>query len=127
MADFPRATRLLTAQDFRAVFSRTRFKVSCRLFLVLATSNTKNHARLGLVVAKKHVPGAVQRNRVKRLIRESFRGRRARLAGADIVVLARKDAHIPANSVIARKLDKLMDELLGKIHRAAKSRTPEWT
>jgi ribonuclease P protein component len=42
-----------------------------------------------LAIAKRHVRAAVQRNRIKRLIRESFRHSRAALAGLDLVVMAR--------------------------------------
>lgn len=46
-------------------------------------------ARLGLAVAKKHLRRAVARNRIKRLIRESFRHHRQALAGLDLVVLVK--------------------------------------
>jgi ribonuclease P protein component len=49
-------------------------------------------ARLGLVVAKKHLKRAVDRNRFKRLVRESFRSHQEQLAGLDVVVLARNGA-----------------------------------
>lgn len=57
---------------------------------MLARRNDRREtARLGLAIAKKHVRLAVDRNRVKRLIRESFRRQRNSLKGLDIVVLAR--------------------------------------
>lgn len=115
---FPRTSRLLQAKDYRAVFSNARFKVSCRLFLVLAIPDESGAARLGLVVSRKNVPGAVQRNRLKRLIRENFRRRQTQLCGASLVVLARKDAHRQPNSALNRKLNKLLDDLLGKMRSA---------
>ena len=45
-------------------------------------------ARLGLAVAKKQVRRANRRNRLKRLVRESFRENQHRLAGVDLVVIA---------------------------------------
>ncbi len=115
---FPRTSRLLRAKDYRAVFSNARFKVSCRLFLVLAIPDESGAAKLGLVVSRKNVPGAVQRSRLKRLIRENFRERQTQLGGANLVVLARKDAHRQPNSVLNRKLNELLDDLLGKMRRA---------
>lgn len=115
---FPRTSRLLQAKDYRAVFSNARHKVSCRLFLVLAIPDESGTAKLGLVVSRKNVPSAVQRNRLKRLIRENFRRHRMRLCGASLVVLARKDAHRQPNSALNRKLNKLLDDLLGKMRNA---------
>ena len=48
-----------------------------------------DEARLGLAIAKKHVKLAVDRNRIKRVIRESFRHHRQQISGLDLVVLAR--------------------------------------
>jgi len=58
--------------------------------LLLAKQNTRGFNRLGMIVSKKSIPGSVQRNRVKRRIRETFR----RIApehelGWDIVVMTR--------------------------------------
>ncbi len=122
---FPRSARLLQAGEFRAVFSAARFKVSCRSFLVLALPADHGGARLGLVVSKKNVPAAVQRNRVKRLVREHFRHRRARLSGVDLVVLARKDVHKLGNAAIQQKLESLWQDLLAKMRRHADKQEPQ--
>lgn len=90
-ARFPRSARLATQADFRQVFSRAvRSADGC--LTVLATPNSINHGRLGLAIAKRAVPRAVDRNRLKRLVRESFREHQAQLVGLDIVVLARPGA-----------------------------------
>jgi len=49
----------------------------------------RDTARLGLAVAKKHVRRAVDRNRIKRVVRESFRRQQHRLKGLDLVVLVK--------------------------------------
>lgn len=56
---------------------------------VLARSNSGGRARLGLAISRKHARRAVDRNRIKRITRESFRHHLALLHGLDIVVLAR--------------------------------------
>ena len=61
-----------------------------------------NYDRLGLIVAKKHVRLAVHRNRIKRLIRESFRHRLRNIHGIDAIVLARKGLGELNSSAIAR-------------------------
>lgn len=80
--------RLLCAKDFSGVFDHTLFKVHQASFLILATAKPSTaSARIGLVVAKKKVRRAHERNRVKRISRESFRLHQRDLAGLDIVVL----------------------------------------
>ncbi len=56
---------------------------------VLARRNDGGLARVGLAISKKHVRRAVDRNRIKRVVRESFRLHLELLQGLDIVVLAR--------------------------------------
>jgi ribonuclease P protein component len=56
--------------------------------LVLASKNNLGIARLGLAVPKKHVRTAVERNKIKRIIRESFRKNQHLLSGLDIVVVS---------------------------------------
>lgn len=64
---------------------------SDRFFTVLVRDNGRPHGRLGLAVSKKRVRLAVARNRIKRLVRESFRHHAGSLRGLDAVVMARQD------------------------------------
>jgi len=91
MTDFAflRGSRLLNAGDYRTVFNGAKVKVSDKHLLILACPNQLSRPRVGLVIAKKHVRLANQRNRIKRLIRESFRLQQHELPDLDIVVLAR--------------------------------------
>lgn len=59
---------------------------------MLACRALQPQARLGIVVAKKNIKLAVDRNRLKRLVRESFRKQQLGLLGLDIVVIIKKDA-----------------------------------
>jgi ribonuclease P protein component len=88
---FPASHRLLRSEEFDAVFQNRDFSVSSRSFLLLARKNALDSNRLGMVIAKKNLPRAVDRNRVKRCIREVFRGP-AVVNNLDLVVLARKGA-----------------------------------
>ena len=84
---FPREVRLRRSRDFRVVQRRGRKLTTGRL-VILYRSAGLDHSRFGLTVSRK-VGNAVARNRVKRIIRESFRLRRCALRGLDVVVLAR--------------------------------------
>lgn len=114
---FSKQSRLRNAADYKAVFNNVRFKVSCRHFLILAVAGTPAGSRLGLGVAKKHIADANQRNRIKRVIRESYRHSKERLAGLDLVVLVRKDADKLPNCELFEKLDALWTDLQKKAHR----------
>ena len=86
---FEKTSRLLTSKDYSKVFDNVDHRVSSKHFLILASQNDGLGTRLGIIVAKKHVKLAVQRNRIKRLMREAFRLRKQRLENLDLVVLAK--------------------------------------
>ena len=108
---FTRDFRLLSPADFKSVFDGAKHKVSCRYILMLAIKQQTPQTRLGMVVAKKNVSKSVERNRIKRLIRESFRHARLQLPGLDIVVLIRKGLDNLPNFVISSKIDALWKDL----------------
>lgn len=87
---FGRNLRLLKPADFKQVFDQVEIKVPCPHLLMLVRRNGLDHPRVGLVIAKKNVKLAVHRNRIKRVIRETFRLNQDDLSGLDIVVLARR-------------------------------------
>jgi len=87
--EFPRDRRLLKPDEYRRVFNDGLRSADGR-FLVLASPNNLDHARLGLAVSKKNCRRAVDRNRIKRLIRESFRCNQHLMKGLDLVVVTRQ-------------------------------------
>ncbi len=90
-ARFRRGSRLVKTEDYKNVFAQaTRWRIG--KLTVLAHCNQLGYPRLGLAIAKKHVPTAVARNRIKRIVRENFRLQQHELGGIDIVVLAQSGA-----------------------------------
>lgn len=87
---FSKEKRLLTAAAFQAVFADTRYKISHPNFLLLARPNQLSHPRLGMVVAKKNIRFSVDRNRIKRVARASFRLKQHNLVSLDIIFLVRR-------------------------------------
>lgn len=82
---------------------------------LLARSNGLDHARLGLAIARKQLPRAVARNRIKRLARESFRQHQRELAGMDVIVMVRRGIGERSNSEIFTQLEALWRKLRKKL------------
>ncbi|UVE17819.1 ribonuclease P protein component [Pseudomonas sp. LS44] len=109
--DFGREKRLLTPRQFKAVFDSPSGKVPGRNVLLLARNNDLAHPRLGLVIGKKSVKLSVERNRLKRVIRNSFRINQDSLVGWDIVIVARKGLGDLDNSELSQQFGKLWKRL----------------
>ena len=88
---FPASRRVLRKADFDTAFRQGRRLGDPLLSLVLRP-NGLGHPRLGVALAAKTVGNAVARNRLRRIIRDSFRLAQARLPAADLIVGARAAA-----------------------------------
>jgi ribonuclease P protein component len=101
--------RLLDAHSYGRVFKQAK-RSRDKMFTVLSRNNgggetPSGEARLGLAISKKHCKLAVSRNRIKRLVRESFRHRQVQLRGLDVVVLNQPGTHRASNSDLLRSLE----------------------
>lgn len=123
---FKKNYRLLNSKNYKAVFDGVEYKQGGGYFTFLSRENQLSHSRLGIVVAKKHIPLAVNRNKIKRAIRESFRHHRAGTYNDscgvnthdclmeqeklkmffDIVVLVKPKAHLLTNIELKKELEK---------------------
>ena len=109
-AGLPRDARVRRAGDFAALRQASgRFGGRC--FSVRWRPNGLDHARLGLAISKRVSKRAVERNRIKRLVRESFRRVRPGLPPVDLVVMAREAAAgVPGTDLLV-ELDTLWRRL----------------
>ncbi|WP_072034255.1 ribonuclease P protein component [Pectobacterium fontis] len=103
---FPRELRLLTPSHFTFVFQQPQ-RAGTPHITILGRLNSLGHPRIGLTVAKKHVKRAHERNRIKRLTRESFRLHQHSLPAMDFVVLVKKGVSELDNRTLTEALEKL--------------------
>jgi len=107
------------------VFAAPDLKLVNEAFTVLVRANPGPGARLGMAISRKRIRLAVQRNRVKRIIRESFRQQRSQLPCVDIVVLARDAAGSLANATLARVLNREWSQIQLRLGSPASSSTEQ--
>ena len=89
----PKRGRLSRSAEFERAYRQGRSHANRHLVVYAFPRATGEEARLGLSVSRK-VGGAVQRNRVKRLLREAFAAEQSVVpAGHDVVVVARPGAY----------------------------------
>lgn len=128
MNRYPRTARVRARSDFDRIFKHGRRVALPVLALHWQGASVPGRAsdvaggdtavlppagppRLGLAVSRKVDPRAVGRNRIKRILRDSFRLQRARLAAGDYVVVARPGASRCSG-------DELRAAFLGLLKRA---------
>lgn len=109
-AHFPKCAKLLKPAEFKHVFNAAK-RAGDRHLTIFYTANQLDHPRLGLAISKKVSKLAVDRNRIKRLARETFRLKQPQLQHADFVVLARPSAVKEDNATLIASFNKLWAKL----------------
>ncbi|WP_293007172.1 ribonuclease P protein component [Nitrosomonas sp.] len=71
----PKHCKLQKASEFAAIIN-FKCQISGDLIQIYAKPNGLGYARLGLIVSKKFERRATRRNRIKRILRETFRRKR---------------------------------------------------
>ena len=102
-ASLKKKNRLLDKKKFDSVF-QSPSKTSDKYFTLLFCKNNKSYSRLGLVISKKKCKLAVNRNKIKRIIRESFRTNKNSLNGYDVVVLNKHTTYNGDSSMLRKSL-----------------------
>src|SRR3990167_10445503 len=108
MVCFSKSRRLLTKQVYAAVFKTGKSLITPE-FIVIKKKNDQPNARLGFAIAKKKIPLACQRNRIKRLLRESFR--EVMLPTIDVIFLPKYNLSKRSNVLILKNIAILWETL----------------
>jgi ribonuclease P protein component len=110
---FPRQARIIKTDDFSSVFS-FRKRVSGHFLAIHYQYNQSGRARLGMVVAKKTAKRSVDRNYMRRVLREFFRKQQFQTGNLDLVVRVLKTF----KHQDVEKVNQEFDELLFRLRRA---------
>ena len=118
-AGFPRSARLLKHSDFERVYKQGRRHFSSHMtvfYLRLAGApSTEQRERVGFTVGRV-LGGAVERNRIKRRLREAVRLRRAVLKGAvDVVINPKKSVLTLEFSAVLEEVGRAFDVIAKKL------------
>ncbi|MBS0462264.1 MAG: ribonuclease P protein component [Proteobacteria bacterium] len=107
---FARTARLLAPRQFQEVFANGK-RVHGALLRLHAwlRADDANGARLGIAVPKRVAKQAVERNRIRRIVREVFRHRRQRLPAGDYVLVAQSAACAALAPDLRAELAQLWD------------------
>ena len=118
---FPRCARLRASAEFQAVFGEGSRVSGPHLRLHVRFAPEAAGARLGLTVGKRVDARAVGRNRIRRVLRDTFRLQRAALPPGDYVVLAKPEA----KTQTAATLRAEFIDLLARAARRAPARAAD--
>ncbi len=118
-ASFPRAARLLKHSDFDRVYKQGRrhFSSHMTVFYLRQAENAspEKSSRIGFTVGRV-LGGAVERNRIKRRLREAVRQRRSVLqGGADVVINPKKSVLTLEFSVLLEEVGRALDVIAKKL------------
>lgn len=114
IAAFPKYYRLTKTDEYSSVFGFRKTLKSPHFLLHyrLQTADDVVGARLGLVVAKRLLRRSVDRNLIRRLVRESFRKMRMQLPARDLIVrLAAKPEPID-RQILASEIQGLLGKMI---------------
>lgn len=103
---FKKQSRLLSTLQFQAVYKK-HIKIIRSEFICLGRINDLNFPRLGISISKKKIKKSHDRNRIKRLIRESFRTKQNKLISMDMIIIVKKDLKLKDNKFIIHRLQSL--------------------
>ena len=114
---FPKTQRLLDKHAFSAVFDGQPVKAGVSSGTALTLPSIHTESRLGVIVAKKNVRRASQRNRIKRVVREYFR-LHPLPEPTDLIFLARHGIADKSNAELRADLAVIWKKLSKKITSA---------
>lgn len=106
--------KIVKTDDFSSVFN-LRKRIANKHLVLRYRVNEINAPRLGLIVSKKTAKLAVQRNYMRRVLRELFRLNRYNLPLVDLVIQVQKPFAKPEFTEIKQEFEHLMQKLIARV------------
>ena len=104
---FPKELKIRKNSEYEEIFGKSR-RLNTEHFNILCAPNSLGYARVGFVLSKKMVPGAVERNRVKRVLREFFRLNQSLFGSMDVVFVAKKGSEMLDYSLAEKEIGEII-------------------
>lgn len=101
---FSRNMKLINADQYKNVFNHPQ-RFGNKSLTVLVKQNSLQHPRLGLAISKKCAKNATDRNRIKRIFRESFRLHQNVLPSVDIIAMCKPNILLLTNQEIQSQIE----------------------
>lgn len=110
---FDKSKRLKTPADFKRVYQNRQFgNTKLFSFNALGESGEQINSKLGVTVSKKVSKSAVQRNRIRRLVKEFYRQHQDQLKQSSLVVTAKTGCASADNAEIRAELEILWQKVM---------------
>ncbi|MGH7884974.1 MAG: ribonuclease P protein component [Thermodesulfobacteriota bacterium] len=106
---FSKRLRIIKSENFKQIF-KTGKKIHSENFILYLIQNNLAIPRIGISISKKTSPKSTERNRIKRLIRETFRTSKFLFDNNDIVIVVK-------NNISNKKADAVFLELKGLLSK----------
>jgi ribonuclease P protein component len=119
--NFGKQLRLLNSADYQSVFDTVKHKAFTKEVMLLAAENGIDSPRLGIIISRKVSKRAVDRNRIKRQIREHFRLNQHELPAMDVIALVKPPANTADNAFLQQQLNYLWRKLNKNVQKEVKT------
>ena len=102
---------ILSSKQFKIAFDGITKKIYTKYFTFLLAENISGSSSVGIIIAKKKVKTAVQRNKCRRIVKEGFRHNKHLFINTNVIALATKSAANAEKSELWLSVNEFLQRL----------------